>query len=363
MAQVEGEHVVPRTQELEDEVVPRVGSKLYTQKEYWEMRFGKEDGYEWLASFPDIASIVEQFVHKTDKILLVGCGNSRLPVDMAEAGYQNIVATDYSETVIDRMKSRYGHAGPSTSTAGLDPQVASARAAGGSHDCTQATHGNEVASRITWEVQDMTCLTYPDGYFDAVIDKAAMDAIIADGCDTWQPPPPLLRVAHSVCCNTARVLKQGGVYMQLSFSQPHFRKKYLLQQRDAAFIDDGTACGQERGVSGAAGQGADSLPTVPATSSQQLPPPSMPERIERGTAGSDDDDEWEADANPDLTPQIADDAHSSALAASAASTKLASSAASGTAAGSSSTAGTFWSTFETITVPLGLGYYMYVMHT
>jgi hypothetical protein len=30
----------------------------------------------------------------------------------------------------------------------------------------------------------------------------------------------------------ARVLRPGGVYLQVSFSQPHFRKQYLLQRGD-----------------------------------------------------------------------------------------------------------------------------------
>lgn len=177
----------------EGSYTPRVGSELYTEKQYWEWRFSREEQHEWLSSYAAIQRHVKACIPDSNaRILLVGNGNSRLPMDMAADGYSAIVASDYSDTVVRRM---------------------------------QALH----AASVEWCVQDMTELKLPDASFDAVIDKAAMDAVLAHGGDVWDPPADLLAVAERICSETARVLRPGGVYMQLSFSQPHFRMKYIDQ--------------------------------------------------------------------------------------------------------------------------------------
>ena len=179
---------------------PRVGSEAYTKKDYWEYRFSKEDSYEWLCPYESFKDLVASYLpDKSTRILLVGTGNSSLPAALADDGYLNIIATDYSNAVVDRMRNKM-------------------------HDSHPI---------IAWAVADMTDLRdFGDQSFDVVLDKAAMDAILADGGDTWDPPEELLSVVEKVVSETQRVLRPGGVYLQLTFSQPHFRKKYLLQQPD-----------------------------------------------------------------------------------------------------------------------------------
>jgi hypothetical protein len=46
-----------------------------------------------------------------------------------------------------------------------------------------------------WEVMDMTALTFDDSSFDAVIDKAAMDALMCDEQDVWNPSLKVLQCA------------------------------------------------------------------------------------------------------------------------------------------------------------------------
>ena len=46
----------------------------------------------------------------------------------------------------------------------------------------------------------------------------------------WDPPQHLLELATRVMTEYAAVLKPGGVLLQVSFSQPHFRRMYLLPQ-------------------------------------------------------------------------------------------------------------------------------------
>jgi hypothetical protein len=70
---------------------------------------------------------------------------------------------------------------------------------------------------------------FTDGSFDVVLDKAAMDAVLAGRGDTWDPPDDLLAAAASIAQASCRVLVPGGLYLQLSFAQKHFRKAYLCQ--------------------------------------------------------------------------------------------------------------------------------------
>lgn len=185
---------------LEDDTVPRGGSKLYTTKAYWDHRFETEEHHEWLASYSDVKAVVNAAVpDRAARLLLVGCGTSTLAADLVDDGYRNVVSTDYSEVVVQRMRAKYAASHPG----------------------------------IVWQVQDMTALTAPDASYDVVFDKAAMDAVLAHGADVWDPPAALLDVAATIMREAARVLVRGtGVYLQLSFAQPHFRRRYLTQ--DAA---------------------------------------------------------------------------------------------------------------------------------
>jgi EEF1A lysine methyltransferase 4 len=177
--------------------VPRVGSAPYTRQDYWEFRFAQEDSHEWLCGYAAFRELVHRYVpDRAARILLVGTGNCALPMELADDGYARVTVTDYSVACVERMRAK-----------------------------TAATHPG-----LVWEVADMTRLAgYADGAFDAVLDKAAMDAILADGGDSWDPPEALLATAEAVVSETARVLAPGGVYLQLTFSQPHFRRRYLQQ--------------------------------------------------------------------------------------------------------------------------------------
>ena len=53
--------------------------------------------------FLTLKSISED-IQDSDKILVVGCGNSPFSEELYKAGYRNLISTDYSEVVIDDKK-------------------------------------------------------------------------------------------------------------------------------------------------------------------------------------------------------------------------------------------------------------------
>ena len=188
---------------LEADGITPVHVATYTKKEYWDARFAVEVEKDWLCRYADVALVLEAALGgpaaaRARRILLVGSGNSSLPADMAAAGYEHVRATDISPVAVEAMRARVGDAG----------------------------------GRLSWAVEDMQALSLPAAAVDAVLDKAALDALLAHGGDVWRAEdeaPHLLALARTVVDEAHRVLAPGGVYICITFSQPHFRRQYLRQ--------------------------------------------------------------------------------------------------------------------------------------
>ena len=188
------------TEESENSTEPQIidrnltANSVFKKKDYWETRFQSEDSYEWLVSYENVRSYLEMSVKKSDKILVVGCGNSPFSNDLYDGGFENIVNIDFSAVVIEKMAIENGDTRP----------------------------------KMQWICMDMLQLDFPDASFDVVIDKAAMDAIMVDEKDVWDPDQSIINDADRMCYGITRVLTYGGIFFQISFAQPHFRTKYLM---------------------------------------------------------------------------------------------------------------------------------------
>jgi len=82
---------------------------------------------------------------------------------------------------------------------------------------------------------DMMNMTFPlagdgEGSYDVIIDKATMDVIMTDNKDPWNPTEEVKERAGKVMANVYRQLKNGGLFIQITFDQPHFRKKLILPE-------------------------------------------------------------------------------------------------------------------------------------
>ena len=168
----------------------------FNKKTYWDERFKDEEKYDWLVEFQHIEKDLLPLLELDDKILVVGCGNSTFSRGLYDAGFRNIVNIDYSGVVIENMKNI-------------------------NHSC----------EGMTWLEMDMTNLTFEDHTFDVVIDKAAMDALVVEEGDVWDPEQNVIDTVHRMCVGVRRVLVEGGKHIQISFAQPHFRTKYLMGHR------------------------------------------------------------------------------------------------------------------------------------
>merc|ERR1719264_1132594 len=75
---------------------------------------------------------------------------------------------------------------------------------------------------MKWEVGDVTDLKYPPGSFDLALDKAALDALISDKEGPWDYGEEVQGRLMRYVASTSRILKQGGLWIIISFEQPHF---------------------------------------------------------------------------------------------------------------------------------------------
>ena len=57
--------------------------------------------------YPELCEVLHKYVKTSDKILMVGCGNSQLSENMYDVGYRQITNIDISDIVIRQMCDRH----------------------------------------------------------------------------------------------------------------------------------------------------------------------------------------------------------------------------------------------------------------
>lgn len=122
--------------------------KEYAQNQFWDDRYKEHKGhFDWYVSWPQLREYLtasEEFLlPKNARILMVGCGNSRLSEQMYEAGYENVLSIDISETIVSRMQAE----------------------------------ADKKGMKLVYQVADATAMPYEDQTFDVAIDKGTLDAL------------------------------------------------------------------------------------------------------------------------------------------------------------------------------------------
>ncbi|KAJ4473629.1 S-adenosyl-L-methionine-dependent methyltransferase [Lentinula aciculospora] len=171
---------------------------LYGSKQYWNQRYAQEaddTSFDWFKSYSEIADTLRSLIpDKASRILMLGCGSSTLSEQMYDDGYHNIVNTDYSSIVIEKMKRKH----------------------------------EETRPQMKWYEMDVRDLHFSDNSFDVAIDKGTMDAMMTVKGDIWNPPQQVVDDCTKEVSEVIRTLRKGtGVFVYLTFGQPHFRKRYL----------------------------------------------------------------------------------------------------------------------------------------
>ena len=162
----------------------------YGKLEYWEDRYSKRtEPFDWYQVYTGIKEIISPLIEKENKILNVGCGNSRMSEEMYEDGYENITNIDFSNKAISQMEDRCRSKYP----------------------------------KLIFKMMDVTDMKdFETGTFNTVIDKGTLDSIMCS--DTPIPS------SEKMISEIYRVLAPGGVFICVSYGDSEHRKKHLQKQ-------------------------------------------------------------------------------------------------------------------------------------
>ncbi|KAJ3380399.1 hypothetical protein HDU84_005946 [Entophlyctis sp. JEL0112] len=172
----------------------------FASRTYWESRYATDPAasFEWVKGWDFYRSTVAPLIpSKSLSILHLGCGNSRFSVDMLEQdGFTNHTNIDYSANVIENMKAAH---------------------------LTYPT--------IRWIVGDIFELQVATAgeMYDTIIDKGTLDAFLTGfpDDDPWDPSQECLEMVERYLHQVCSVLKPGGLFIQITWAQPHFRKRLV----------------------------------------------------------------------------------------------------------------------------------------
>ncbi|XP_077863809.1 eEF1A lysine and N-terminal methyltransferase-like [Saccoglossus kowalevskii] len=170
----------------------------FSSSKYWDSFFKKrgQAAFEWYGEYPELSQVLHKYIKPVDKVLVVGCGNSRLSEQLYDIGYYNIINIDISDIVIKQMKSRNAEKRP----------------------------------KMVYQNMDMLNMEYTDSEFNVVLDKGTLDALMTD--DT----PDVQEQVNKMFAEINRILKIGGRYICISLAQGHILQKLLTYFPDEGWM-------------------------------------------------------------------------------------------------------------------------------
>ncbi|KAK4755679.1 hypothetical protein SAY87_009436 [Trapa incisa] len=164
-------------------------TQAYGEPWYWDKRYaGDTAPFDWYQKYPSLAPLIHLYIprHRT-KVLVIGCGNSAFSEGMVDDGYEEVVNIDISSVVIEAMKKKYS-------------------------ECSQLKY-------MVMDVRDMRA--FESGSFDAVLDKGTLDSLLC-GNNSRKNAAQMLE-------EVARVLKDRGVYILITYGAPSYRLHLLKE--------------------------------------------------------------------------------------------------------------------------------------
>lgn len=210
----------------------------YGSIEYWNARYSDDPQvFEWLQNYQGISHLLSPnhltpntpfSIEKENtaptfpprckaKVLILGCGNSRLGEDMLKDGWHGgITNVDFSDVVIDAMKTRYKDGeylrkieSKFTRLQNKDDKTVE-----------KMKCGNLKIPMLEFNCVDITKgLPYSENTFDLIICKGTLDAILCGSNASIK-----VKVMMEECC---RVLRVNGSMVVVSHGAPESRLLYF----------------------------------------------------------------------------------------------------------------------------------------
>ncbi|KAF2213431.1 hypothetical protein CERZMDRAFT_39074 [Cercospora zeae-maydis SCOH1-5] len=176
-------------------------AEALARSEYWDVRYAKADGktatHEWFRSYQDLQPFLEKYLFEpfpavhNPRILHLGAGDSTIPRDLLELGYKNQTCVDFSPVLVTLMEA-------------------------------QCLDG------IAWLCEDVRNMpVIASQSIDVAFDKGTLDAMIHGS--PWDPPDEVKENTSRYLKEVARALNAEGVFLYITYRQPHFVRPLLNQ--------------------------------------------------------------------------------------------------------------------------------------
>ena len=179
--------------------------------------------FDWFQRYSGIKELVGQYLKKSDKILNVGAGNSRLTEEMFEDGESLRFGGACPTGALQRTASpaQATHEPPSRERTFCHAGYHTIDNVDVSETCVRAMEEAHKDLRgVNWRVMDVLDMKdIPDGTYDAVIDKAMLDSVLCGEGSSAN--------AAKFLAGVSRTLKSVGVYFCVSYGIPDNRMTYL----------------------------------------------------------------------------------------------------------------------------------------
>ena len=159
----------------------------YGLTSYWDERYKRDpEFFDWYQKWENLREFIRPHIDPSHRILIIGCGLSRLSEGMYNDGYTNQLNIDVSKVAIERMSQLY--------------------------------QDKPSMEFVIMDAMDLSPLN--QNSFDVAIDKGTLDSILC---------------GESSATNVAKFLKEvsrvlrdhGGQYICITYGQPSFRLPYL----------------------------------------------------------------------------------------------------------------------------------------
>ncbi|KAJ4836070.1 hypothetical protein Tsubulata_008975 [Turnera subulata] len=173
---------------------PPVSALAYLDPQYWDKRFSNEEHYEWLKDYSHFRHLIQSHINPTSSVLELGCGNSQLSEEMYKDGITHLTCIDLSPVAVQKMQQRLINKG---------------------------------FKEIKVLEADMLDLPFKDECFDVVIEKGTMEVLFVNSGDPWNPRPATVSKVMAMLSGVHRILKPDGIFISISFGQPHFRRPFF----------------------------------------------------------------------------------------------------------------------------------------
>nr|XP_016941888.1 eEF1A lysine and N-terminal methyltransferase homolog [Drosophila suzukii] len=162
----------------------------FAQTDYWNEFFKKrgEKAFEWYGEYLELCDQIHKYIKPVDKILMLGCGNSKLSMDMYDTGFREITNIDISPIAVKKMLELNAKTRPD----------------------------------MKFLQMDATAMTFPDDSFSVALDKGTLDALFVDDS------PETRIVVENYFKEILRTMRNGGRYVGISLLQEHILN-FLLE--------------------------------------------------------------------------------------------------------------------------------------